>query len=730
MTKPIITLTINEKDISFEPNLTAYNGMINDMSMDNKVAPITTYLKRIVMASIITIAFEGWKAQEAASGKAVLLDEFVFANVPNLDPTKPIDRNEKLPPANQIVHRQAVNKAGLASENAVAYSVTLGAEIGDFDFNWIGLLNKASGTVAMITHAPTQKKLKTQNGQQGNVLTRSFILEFQGAAEETQIKTSAETWQIDFTARLSGIDEMQRLVNTDSYGVAAFFDDGFEVTRSAEQFTIKKGLAYVGGLRGLLEQNQILNGLRNTKVYADFSYQGNIVSQWRTVIKITAAATLNNYVDAAGFSHQVFAVASIDASGNVKDLRPLGALSDQELSALETRFKLDLSKKIDKANITHQTGNSTELVASQQMVTTELGKKQPVGNYAPLGDYATNLALNNGLALKLDKTGGVVRGNSDVLTLQNTVDSGSLYLKFTRKDGQARGWVGFGGAGNDISLNNNYSGKTLSLTSTGTLIYDGKEVMQIGNYGWGGYGEVVKYTETEMVDYVKAQSGRTRVFRNDLQATKISDQYATVAYFKAGDTFTAISAPYDGKAVSIVGGNHVNTFTHRLFSDRNTRIDRNGHLKASGEDALSDCPVGSPIPWPQTTAPSGFLVCNGQSFNKTTYPLLASAYPSGTLPDLRGEFIRGLDFGRNIDSGRAVLSSQSDAIRDITGTIQGVNVSGNGVFGDRELISTNATPHGGGKDQYSMTFKASNVVPTASENRPRNIAFLYIVRAA
>ncbi|MEY0068870.1 phage tail protein [Providencia rettgeri] len=361
------------------------------------------------MASVITVAFENWKAQEAANGKAVLLDEFVFANVPNLDPTQPIDRNEKLPPANQIVHRQAVNKAGLASENAVAYSVTLGADVGNFDFNWIGLLNKASGTVAMITHAPTQKKLKNQNGQQGNVLTRSFILEFQGAAEETQIKTSAETWQIDFTARLSGIDEMQRLINVDSYGAAAFFNDGFEVTRSGEQYTVKKGLGYVGGLRGELAQNQILNGLRNTKVYADFSYQGNIVSQWNTVVKITAAATLNNYIDAAGFTHQVFAIASIDALGNIKDLRPKGALSSQEINALETRFKLDLSKKIDKANITHQMGNSTELVVSQQLLATELGKKQPAGNYAPAGDYATNTALNNGLNGKLDKT-NVVQG--------------------------------------------------------------------------------------------------------------------------------------------------------------------------------------------------------------------------------------------------------------------------------------------------------------------------------
>ncbi|MEY0822021.1 phage tail protein [Providencia rettgeri] len=404
------------------------------------------------MASVITVAFENWKAQEAASGKAVLLDEFVFANVPNLDPTQPIDRNEKLPPANQIVHRQAVNKAGLASENAVAYSVTLGADVGNFDFNWIGLLNKASGTVAMITHAPIQKKLKNQNGQQGNVLTRSFILEFQGAAEETQIKTSAETWQIDFTARLSGIDEMQRLINVDSYGAAAFFNDGFEVTRSGEQYTVKKGLGYVGGLRGELAQNQILNGLRNTKVYADFSYQGNIVSQWRTVIKITAAATLNNYVDAAGFTHQVFAIASIDASGNVKDLRSMGALSSQEISALETRLKFDLSKKIDKANITHQMGNSTELVVSQQLLATELGKKQPAGNYAPAGDYATNTALNNGLNQKLNISGGRATGaifaSSFTVYYSGIKNIMNLYSPQTEEDlayfqySNDKGWLG------------------------------------------------------------------------------------------------------------------------------------------------------------------------------------------------------------------------------------------------------------------------------------------------
>lgn len=155
-------------------------------------------------------------------GEPVLLDEFVFANVPALDPDQPVDRNETLPPAEQIVHRQAVSRKGVVNDNAVVHSVVLGADVGDFSFNWIGLINKASGTLAMIVHAPLQQKLKTAEGQQGNVLTRSFLMEYNGAQAETGINTPAETWQIDFTARMAGMDERQRLENIDIFGAAAF----------------------------------------------------------------------------------------------------------------------------------------------------------------------------------------------------------------------------------------------------------------------------------------------------------------------------------------------------------------------------------------------------------------------------------------------------------------------------------------------------------------------------
>nr|WP_283258236.1 phage tail protein [Photorhabdus luminescens] len=76
----------------------------------------------------------------------------------------------------------------------------------------------------------------------------------------------------------------------------------------------------------------------------------------------------------------------------------------------------------------------------------------------------------------------------------------------------------------------------------------------------------------------------------------------------------------------------------------------------------SNIPVGAPIPWPQLNPPSGYLTCNGQSFNKSTYPKLAVAYPSSRLPDLRGEFIRGWDDRRGVDPGRVCGSWQADLL--------------------------------------------------------------------
>ncbi|EEW8764901.1 phage tail protein, partial [Escherichia coli] len=64
-------------------------------------------------------------------------------------------------------------------------------------------------------------------------------------------------------------------------------------------------------------------------------------------------------------------------------------------------------------------------------------------------------------------------------------------------------------------------------------------------------------------------------------------------------------------------------------------------------------PVGAPIPWPSDTVPSGYALMQGQTFDKSAYPKLAAAYPSGVIPDMRGWTIKGKPA-----SGRAVLSQE------------------------------------------------------------------------
>ncbi|EFO0006701.1 TPA: phage tail protein [Escherichia coli] len=154
----------------------------------------------------------------------------------------------------------------------------------------------------------------------------------------------------------------------------------------------------------------------------------------------------------------------------------------------------------------------------------------------------------------------------------------------------------------------------------------------------------------------------------------------------------------------------------------------------------SALPVGVPVPWPSATPPTGWLKCNGAAFSAEDYPNLAKAYPTLKLPDLRGEFIRGWDGGKGVDSGRTLLSAQGDAIRNITGVVgyssigdsQGLLGYVSGAFSASESKApalSGASASGYQRSLYA-NFNASAVVPTANENRPRNIAFNYIVRAA
>ncbi|EER3787546.1 phage tail protein [Escherichia coli] len=84
-------------------------------------------------------------------------------------------------------------------------------------------------------------------------------------------------------------------------------------------------------------------------------------------------------------------------------------------------------------------------------------------------------------------------------------------------------------------------------------------------------------------------------------------------------------------------------------------------LYTSAHPSAEFYPVGAPIPWPSDTVPSGYALMQGQTFDKSAYPKLAAAYPSGVIPDMRGWTIKGKPA-----SGRAVLSQEQDGIKSHT----------------------------------------------------------------
>ncbi|UGO54995.1 putative long tail fiber distal subunit [Escherichia phage JLBYU31] len=83
----------------------------------------------------------------------------------------------------------------------------------------------------------------------------------------------------------------------------------------------------------------------------------------------------------------------------------------------------------------------------------------------------------------------------------------------------------------------------------------------------------------------------------------------------------------------------------------------NSTIESLKTDIVSSYPIGAPIPWPTDTPPDGYAIMEGQTFDKSAYPKLAMAYPSGVIPDMRGQTIKGKP------SGRAVLSAEADGVK-------------------------------------------------------------------
>lgn len=274
----------------------------------------------------------------------------------------------------------------------------------------------------------------------------------------------------------------------------------------------------------------------------------------------------------------------------------------------------------------------------------------------------------------------------------------------------------------------------------------------------GGELGVINIQAKQLANRTKYLKGQVDTINQDCTgyATKASPAFtgvptAPTAESGANNTQIATTAFVKSAIAALVGSaptalDTLEELARALSGDANLKATLLAEIgkKANATDfnALHDLFIGIPIPYPLSTVPTGCLDMNGQRFDKSRYPKLALKYPSGTLPDMRGEFIRGLDNGRGVDTGRAVLSAQGDAIRNITGKIGTDNGwffrEPTGAFFDPQggnstqptrAVTTNEGAAGNRQSIGWINFDAGKTVPTATENRPRNIAYHYICLA-
>lgn len=146
-----------------------------------------------------------------------------------------------------------------------------------------------------------------------------------------------------------------------------------------------------------------------------------------------------------------------------------------------------------------------------------------------------------------------------------------------------------------------------------------------------------------------------------------------------------------------------------------------------GATADKAAPTGTVITFAGSTCPTGWLAANGSAVSRTgqvgLYGVIGTTYGTGdgtttyNLPDLRGEFVRGWDNGRGIDTGRAIGSSQSDLFKAHTHTV-----------GEGSLTAGGGSYSSG--DDYTGTIYAYQTTSSTggAETRPRNVALLYCIK--
>ncbi|QLG95771.1 phage tail protein [Pseudomonas yamanorum] len=289
------------------------------------------------MGASITLAGESLIAQKLGAQQSLIVTRFVLANVPGLDPNKAVDRTAGKPAIAQIVGTFDVTQKGFVNPNQVVYSLMIGSDIGDFDFNWIGLETSENVLLAVAYLPVQQKRRNIPPLQLGNNVTRNFLVVFDGAQALTGLTIDASTWQHDFTVRLAGIDERERLSNRDVYGRACFHGSALELEKAGNAYQLKPGIAYVEGIR--LERKSAqpvaVPSIPN-KAWLDVVLQRELSDVVGT-FQVVFGTGKEDYTDSAGARHYLVPLADLPSTSVITDLRAVEPIASELIKHLAAR---------------------------------------------------------------------------------------------------------------------------------------------------------------------------------------------------------------------------------------------------------------------------------------------------------------------------------------------------------------------------------------------------------
>ena len=265
--------------------------------------------------------------------------------------------------------------------------------------------------------------------------------------------------------------------------------------------------------------------------------------------------------------------------------------------------------------------------------------------------------------------------------------------------------------------------------------------------------KAVKTAYDKAVEAESAASGAVKT--SGSQTVGGEKTFTSTAFFKGGAFVADSVGDFAANQYLQIGSNNVNSYFYNKRSGKYLSMRNDGELRYDGkrllntDDLLGMVPSGTVLYFAGETAPAGWLKANGAAVSRTAYAALFAAigttYGLGdgrstfNLPDLRGEFIRGWDDGRGVDSPRPMGSAQVDAVRQHYHGIGYISPNNDdGAFVVRNWTTAEQQNlqfiNGNGNSAIRTLSASSNLGTTnaidesAGETRPRNVALLAIIK--